>query len=262
VFGDVRARFDRSDLRAGLSPARCSSRTFWRESDQAVWPAPSRTASSSTCIRQTDSYVFGQSVNEVRTELGRLLAREQPADADVVVPVPDSGAARPVGFSAASSIPLRMDSSAITTSGAPSSSRDSHPALWRAREAQSREEYSRGPAAWSSSTDSIVRGTTMPEDLKIVRAAGAREWTCVSAARRRFAVLLRRRHAAAIRAHRRYAHTRGDLQVHRSGQAGVSEPRRDALGGSATARPTAPRATTGHYPVAFHETKPAICSSP
>src|SRR5438132_4165470 len=39
-----------------------------------------------------DSYVFGESVNEVRTNLGRLLAREQPADADVVVPVPDSGA--------------------------------------------------------------------------------------------------------------------------------------------------------------------------
>ena len=38
-----------------------------------------------------DSQVFGQSVNEVRTNLGRLLAREAPADADVVVPIPDSG---------------------------------------------------------------------------------------------------------------------------------------------------------------------------
>src|SRR5262249_32924946 len=38
-----------------------------------------------------DSYVFGQSVNEVRTEFGRRLAREQPAAADVVVPIPDSG---------------------------------------------------------------------------------------------------------------------------------------------------------------------------
>src|SRR5437773_11770632 len=34
-----------------------------------------------------DSYVFGRSVNEVRTELGRALAREHPVDADVVVPV-------------------------------------------------------------------------------------------------------------------------------------------------------------------------------
>src|SRR5215510_14729911 len=38
-----------------------------------------------------DSYVFGKSVNELRTELGRRLAREQPAQADVVVPIPDSG---------------------------------------------------------------------------------------------------------------------------------------------------------------------------
>ena len=36
-----------------------------------------------------DSYVFGKSVNEVRTSLGRILAREQPCDADVVVPVLD-----------------------------------------------------------------------------------------------------------------------------------------------------------------------------
>src|SRR3954468_22782618 len=35
-----------------------------------------------------DSYVFGKSVNEVRTELGRNLAREQFVEADVVVPVP------------------------------------------------------------------------------------------------------------------------------------------------------------------------------
>src|SRR5207247_269288 len=55
-----------------------------------------------------DSYVFGQSVNEVRTELGRLLAREQPAEADVVVPVPDSGVCAAVGFSAACGLRLRM----------------------------------------------------------------------------------------------------------------------------------------------------------
>ena len=56
-----------------------------------------------------DSYVFGQSVNEVRTELGRMLAREQPVDADVVVPVPDSGVCAAIGLSPKQSgIPLRM----------------------------------------------------------------------------------------------------------------------------------------------------------
>ena len=41
-----------------------------------------------------DSIVFGRPVEESRENLGRLLARECPADADLVVPVPDSGVAR------------------------------------------------------------------------------------------------------------------------------------------------------------------------
>src|SRR6185436_12138802 len=44
-----------------------------------------------------DSYVFGKSVNEVRTNLGRVLAREQRVDADVIVPVPDSGVCAAMG---------------------------------------------------------------------------------------------------------------------------------------------------------------------
>src|SRR4029453_13631340 len=55
-----------------------------------------------------DSYVFGQSVNEVRTELGRRLAAEQPAPADVVVPVPDSGVCAATGYAEASGVPLQM----------------------------------------------------------------------------------------------------------------------------------------------------------
>ena len=55
-----------------------------------------------------DSYVFGQSVNEVRTNLGRILAREQPIQADVVVPVPDSGVCAAMGFAEESGVPLRM----------------------------------------------------------------------------------------------------------------------------------------------------------
>jgi amidophosphoribosyltransferase len=55
-----------------------------------------------------DSYVFGRSVNEVRTNLGRILAREQFVPADVVVPVPDSGVCAAVGYADESRIPLRM----------------------------------------------------------------------------------------------------------------------------------------------------------
>src|SRR5690606_2920887 len=55
-----------------------------------------------------DSEVFGQSVNEVRTELGRQLARETRVDADVIVPVPDSGVCAATGFAEESGVPLRF----------------------------------------------------------------------------------------------------------------------------------------------------------
>jgi len=55
-----------------------------------------------------DSVVFGRPVNESREQLGRLLAREHPVDADIVTPVPDSGVPAAVGYAAESGIPFRM----------------------------------------------------------------------------------------------------------------------------------------------------------
>ena len=55
-----------------------------------------------------DSIIFGRSVNESREMLGRLLAREHPVEADMVVPVPDSGVPAAIGFALESKIPFRM----------------------------------------------------------------------------------------------------------------------------------------------------------
>ena len=55
-----------------------------------------------------DSIVFGRPVNESREQLGRLLAREHPVDADLVAPLPDSGVPAAIGYSAESGIPFRM----------------------------------------------------------------------------------------------------------------------------------------------------------
>ena len=55
-----------------------------------------------------DSYVFGSSVNEVRTEFGRTLALEAPVDADVVVPIPDSGVCAAIGFAEQAGLPMKM----------------------------------------------------------------------------------------------------------------------------------------------------------
>src|SRR5579864_7382657 len=55
-----------------------------------------------------DSIVFGRAVQESRENLGRLLARESPVDADVVVPVPVSGVTAAIGYAAESGIPFRQ----------------------------------------------------------------------------------------------------------------------------------------------------------
>ncbi len=55
-----------------------------------------------------DSLVFERSVQQSREELGRILAREAPAPADIVVPVPDSGVAAALGYSAESGLPCRF----------------------------------------------------------------------------------------------------------------------------------------------------------
>ena len=54
-----------------------------------------------------DSRVFGESVDAVRRRLGRRLAQEHPAEADVVIAVPDSSNSIALGFSEASGMPLR-----------------------------------------------------------------------------------------------------------------------------------------------------------
>ncbi len=73
------------------------------------WCEPERSAQ---CIfehvyfARPDSRVFGENVHLVRTRLGRQLAREFPVEADIVVPVPESGLSAAQGYSRESGIPL------------------------------------------------------------------------------------------------------------------------------------------------------------
>jgi len=55
-----------------------------------------------------DSTIAGRNVHKVRVELGRQLAREHPVEADIVIPVPDSGNCAALGFSLESGIPYEM----------------------------------------------------------------------------------------------------------------------------------------------------------
>ena len=55
-----------------------------------------------------DSQIFGRTVYQVRKDFGRELARECSVEADIVVPVPDSGISAAIGYSQASGIPFEM----------------------------------------------------------------------------------------------------------------------------------------------------------
>jgi amidophosphoribosyltransferase len=55
-----------------------------------------------------DSYIFGHNVYQVRRELGVQLAKEQPVEADVVIPTPDSGIPAAIGYAHQSGIPLEL----------------------------------------------------------------------------------------------------------------------------------------------------------
>jgi amidophosphoribosyltransferase len=122
-----------------------------------------------------DSYVFGKSVNEVRTDLGRILAREQPVDADVVVPVPDSGVCAAMGYAEQSKIPLRMglirNHYVGRTFIQPQSAIRHFGVKVKLNPVRSILEGKRVILV----DDSIVRGTTSRKIVKMVRAAGAAE---------------------------------------------------------------------------------------
>src|SRR3982075_2528493 len=122
-----------------------------------------------------DSYVFGRSVNEVRTDLGRILAREQPVDADVVVPVPDSGVCAAMGYAEESGVPLRMglirNHYVGRTFIQPQASIRHFGVKVKLNPVRSILEGQRVVLV----DDSIVRGTTSRKIVGMVRAAGAKE---------------------------------------------------------------------------------------
>ena len=122
-----------------------------------------------------DSIVHGRSVYDVRKKMGAELARESPALADVVVPVPDSGVPAALGFAQQSGIPFELgivrNHYVGRTFIQPSQS---------VREIGVRLKHSanRGVIAGKRVVlldDSIVRGTTSIKIVQMIRDAGARE---------------------------------------------------------------------------------------
>ncbi len=122
-----------------------------------------------------DSYVFGRSVNEVRTDFGRILAREAPVEADVVVPIPDSGVCAAIGYADEAHLPMRMglirNHYVGRTFIQPQQSIRHFSVRVKLNPVRSILEGKRVVLL----DDSIVRGTTSRKIVRMVRAAGARE---------------------------------------------------------------------------------------
>jgi len=122
-----------------------------------------------------DSIVFGRPVQQSREMLGRLLSREAPADADIVVPVPDSGVAAALGYSAESGLPYRQalirNHYVGRTFIEPSQAIRDFGVKLKLNPIRHLLDGKRVILV----DDSIVRGTTSRKIVRMVRQAGARE---------------------------------------------------------------------------------------
>ena len=142
---------------------------------------PFPAAPSSQCIfehvyfSRPDSFVFGKSVHEVRKAFGRELAKEQPVDADVVVPIPDSGVYAALGYAEQSRLPLEFGFVRNHYIGRtfiePRQSIRHFGVKLKLNPVRRLLEGRRVVLI----DDSIVRGTTSRKIVSMVRAVGARE---------------------------------------------------------------------------------------
>src|ERR1700690_3085218 len=141
----------------------------------------STAAPQSSCIfehvyfSRPDSVVFGRAVQASREELGRQLAREAPVEADLVVPVPDSGVTAAVGYAAESGIPFRFglirNHYVGRTFIEPRQSVRDFGVKLKLNPVRTLLEGKRVVLI----DDSIVRGTTSRKIVRMIRNAGAKE---------------------------------------------------------------------------------------
>ncbi|MBI3753438.1 MAG: amidophosphoribosyltransferase, partial [Deltaproteobacteria bacterium] len=122
-----------------------------------------------------DSNIFGTNVYAVRKNLGRELARENPIDADIVIPVPDSGVPAAIGFAEESKIPFQMGLIRNHYVGRTFiEPKDAIRHFGVKIKLNAVKELLKGKKVVVID-DSIVRGTTSRKIVKMIRDAGAKE---------------------------------------------------------------------------------------
>lgn len=121
-----------------------------------------------------DSEIEKRSVHEVRVEIGKVLARNYPVDADIIVPIPESGRRYSIGYAQESGIPIEeglMKEESLRTFILQTQEK---------RDETAEEVVSAIDAAVRGkrivvTDDSLIRGTNMRNIIKKLRSAGAKE---------------------------------------------------------------------------------------
>jgi amidophosphoribosyltransferase len=126
-------------------------------------------------LARADSRLYGRTVHEARREMGRRLAKEAPASADMVIPVPDTGHSAAAGFAEAGGIPF--GEGLIKNRYVHRTFIEPTPTL---RQRGVRLKLNPLVDAIHGKRlavvdDSIVRGTTTRQIVQMLRDAGARE---------------------------------------------------------------------------------------
>jgi amidophosphoribosyltransferase len=172
AFDLIGATYER-DVQPGemvvVGPEGVSSRRFAEEEKR------------SSCIfehvyfSRPDSTVFGRSVQTSREAMGRQLAKESPVEADIVVPVPDSGVTAALGYAAEAQLPFRFGLIRNHYVG-----RTFIEPEQRVRDFGVKLKLNPVRSLLAGKRvilidDSIVRGTTSRKIVRMVRDAGAKE---------------------------------------------------------------------------------------
>jgi amidophosphoribosyltransferase len=122
-----------------------------------------------------DSTVGGRSVYDARRRIGAELAREAPCDADIVVPVPDSGVPAALGYAAEAGLPFELGITRNHYVGRTFIEPADHIRHLGVRLKHNANRLILSGKRVVLVDDSIVRGTTSTKIVEMVRAAGATE---------------------------------------------------------------------------------------
>ena len=141
---------------------------------QVLTPEPTPCAFEWIYFARGDGVLDGADVHAARVRMGEILAREAPAEADVVVGVPESGLAAALGYARGSGIPFDLG-----LQKSPYAGRSFIAPNKRLRDQKVRLKLAPTGAVRDRRVvlvdDSIVRGTTSGRIVQLLREAGARE---------------------------------------------------------------------------------------